>query len=86
MLDGIVYKFNLGDVEDPVIYAAQPIAQWEQSEMGKWVKTNSNIVPIWNISRSFSSFGYSVYIVANLSPENWTYFHLKFKQFDYEHI
>ena len=86
MSEGIVYKFNLGDVEDPEIYAAQPIHEWEQSEMGKWVKANSNTVPIWNMSKNFSSYGYCVYIVANLSPEHWTYFHLKFKQFNNEHI
>ena len=31
----IFHQFNLGDVEDPDIYAAQPIWEWQQTEKGK---------------------------------------------------
>lgn len=27
----------MGDVEDPEIYAAEPIHQWQQTEHGQWV-------------------------------------------------
>lgn len=29
------HRFNLSDVEDPEIYAAQPIWEWEQTEIGR---------------------------------------------------
>jgi hypothetical protein len=32
----------MGDVEDPEIYAAQPIYEWQQTEQGKWVMEHAN--------------------------------------------
>ena len=33
----VVHRFRMGDVEDPDLYAAQPLWEWQSSEMGKWV-------------------------------------------------
>jgi hypothetical protein len=30
----IFHEFTLGDVEDPEIYAAQPLCEWQTTEMG----------------------------------------------------
>jgi hypothetical protein len=27
----------MGDVEDPELYAAQPLYEWQQTEQGQWV-------------------------------------------------
>ena len=32
----LLHEFRLGDVEDPEIYAAQPIWEWQQTEAGAW--------------------------------------------------
>ena len=32
----------MGDVEDPEIYAAEPIHRWQQTEQGRWVMENAH--------------------------------------------
>jgi len=34
------YSFGMGDVEDPELYAAQPLYEWQQTEQGQWVMEN----------------------------------------------
>jgi hypothetical protein len=31
------HSFGMGDVEDPELYAAQPLYEWQQTEQGQWV-------------------------------------------------
>jgi hypothetical protein len=33
----IVHTFKLSDVDDVDLYAAEPIYNWQQTEVGKWV-------------------------------------------------
>ena len=33
----VFHTFRMGDVEDPELYAAQPIYEWQQTEQGCWV-------------------------------------------------
>ena len=73
-----VYSFRLGDVEDPAVYAAEPIYRWQQTELGQWVMAHSCPEPVWTLDRDFSSFGYQVHITASLSDEDATYFLLKY--------
>ena len=37
----IFREFNLGDVEDPQLYAAFPLSEWEKSEEGNWVMNHA---------------------------------------------
>lgn len=32
----------MGDVEDPDIFAGEPIWQWQQTEQGRWVMENAH--------------------------------------------
>jgi len=36
------HRFTLGDVEDPEIYAAAPIWEWQQTEQGQWVMEHAH--------------------------------------------
>ena len=36
------HRFNMGDVEDVDVYAAQPILEWQQTEQGQWVMENAH--------------------------------------------
>ena len=74
----LVHEFNLGDSEDPEIYAAGPIYEWEQTEAGRWVMEHSNPEPHWTIGFNHDIYGYRVRIVANLADEDQTFFHLKY--------
>jgi len=69
------------DCEDPQIYAAVPIWEWQQSEMGKWVKEHALASPVWQTTTCVSTYRYIVRIVADLKEEDITYFKLKWEKF-----
>jgi len=73
-----VHSFRMNDSEDPEIYAAEPIYQWQQTEMGQWVMAHSRPEPSWTIGFDHTVYGYRVHITANLSDEDATYFLLKY--------
>jgi hypothetical protein len=67
----------MGDVEDPDLYAAQPIIEWQNSEMGKFVMEKSVEVPMWHRQVDISNFGHSYAIQAWLRGADYTYWVLK---------
>lgn len=60
----VVHKFNMGDVDDPDLYAAQPLHEWEQSEEGQWVMKNACETPTWYRIADPMSYGYKYEIHA----------------------
>ena len=68
----------MSDVEDPEIYAAEPIWQWQQTDAGRWVMQHSRPEPHWLVGVSHLNYGYRVQIVANLSDQDVTFFQLKY--------
>ena len=72
-----VYEFNMGDVEDPELYAGEPLYKWEKSEVGRWVMANSLSQPSFNISTCPNTYGYKCYVTAELEGEALTFFKLK---------
>jgi len=62
------HSFLLGDVEDPDIYVAAPLYDWQQTTKGKWVMENCKDVA-YIISPSFESFGYVVNIKGKLDDK-----------------
>lgn len=77
--DYVVHSFIMGDVDDPDIYAAGPIYDWERSEMGQWVFKNAFEKPTWHRMMDYAIYGYRYIIKAHLTPEQITFFELKFK-------
>jgi hypothetical protein len=67
----------MGDVEDPDLYAAQPLWEWQTSEMGAWVMNNAAQTPSWHRSVDPHTYGYAYSIQAELSPKNYTYWWFK---------
>ena len=76
----MVHSFRMSDVEDPAIYAAQPIYDWQQTETGKWVMEHSAPAPEWTIGLDQFHIGYQVYITANLSEQDAVFFMLKYNK------
>jgi hypothetical protein len=72
-----VHKFRMGDVEDPDLYAAEPLWQWQNTEMGAWVMANAVQTPSWHRLIDPSSFGWTYTILAELSPKDYTYWWVK---------
>ena len=78
--DVCVHEFKIGDVEDPDIYAGEPLWQWQQSEAGQWVMANATETPYWISSLDHVTWGHKYKIMARLSEQNQTYFRLKFNK------
>ena len=75
----IVHSFMMGDVEDPDLYAAQPLWEWENSEMGQWVMENAVESPMWHRHHDQTIYGTRYSITAKLKDADHTYFLLKYK-------
>ena len=44
------HTFTMGDVEDPEIFAAEPIYQWQQTEQGRWVMEHADDLAYYRLS------------------------------------
>jgi hypothetical protein len=75
-----VHEFNMGDVEDPDLYAAQPIMEWQQSEAGQWIMAHAVETPFWHRTVDPASYGHKYYIIARLSEQDQTYWTLKWQK------
>jgi len=75
--DVTVHRFTMGDVEDPDLYAAEPIIKWQNSEQGSWVMEHAIESPIWHRMVDHASFGYTYVIRAKLKDVDYTFYQLK---------
>jgi len=73
----IVHRFTMSDVEDPDLYAGQPLWEWQESEMGKWVMAKAVDTPEWHRQTDFVNYGYQYIIVAKLKDIDYTFWTLK---------
>ena len=75
----VVYEFKIGDVEDPEIYAAEPLWKWQQSEAGKWIMEHSLEPPSWHKGGiSYLDMSTPYHVRTLLLAEDYTYWKLKF--------
>ena len=74
----IFHTFSIGDSEDPEIYAAQPIWEWQQTEKGSWVMEHG-LDLAYTIQPDISSFGNKVAITGRLNQEDEVYYTLKYQ-------
>ena len=72
-----VHEFRMGDVEDPDLYAAQPLWDWQESEIGKWVMDRAVDAPEWHRQSDPVTFGHQYVILAKLKDIDYTAWQLK---------
>jgi len=72
-----VYEFSMGDVEDPDLWAAEPLYKWEKSESGKWIMEHAIEPPVWQRQLDITQMGYRYCVTAKLRSKDLTYFLLK---------
>lgn len=65
----VVHRFKLSDVEDPDLYAAEPIYNWQQTDAGKFVMENATEQPIFHRHVDYASYGYEYAITAILEKK-----------------
>jgi hypothetical protein len=75
----VVHEFSMGDVEDPDLYAAEPLLKWENSEIGQWVMDNAVETPSWYRVPDMMQWGYRYEIRAKLSGARLTEWMLRNK-------
>ena len=78
----VVHRFRLSDVDDPDIYAAQPIWEWQQSEAGKFVMENAIEQPVYHKNLDMQFMGYAYAIVAELEKKKLAEFYLRWGKVD----
>lgn len=76
----VVHRFHLSDVEDPDLYAAEPIWKWQESEQGKFVMEHSMDKPEWHRQINHMTYGYDYIILAELEMSKLSEFYLKWGQ------
>jgi hypothetical protein len=78
----IVHKFNLSDVEDPDLYAAEPLWNWQQSDAGQFVMKHAIDKPEWHRHPDPMFMGYRYIIIAELESKKLSEFYLRFGKSD----
>jgi hypothetical protein len=73
----VVHKFSLSDVDDPDLYAAQPIWEWQQSEAGQFVFKHAVDPPEWHKHMDPMWMGYRFLIIAELEAKTLSEFYLR---------
>lgn len=73
----VVHRFRMGDVEDPDLYAAQPLWEWQQSDSGKWVMEHAIETPMWQRIRDYNSWDTQYAVTAKLKDVDYTFWTLK---------
>ena len=73
----VVHRFRIADVDDPEIYAAEPIWQWQQSDEGKFIMKYAIEKPVWHKNLDLATLGYQFAIVAELEKKKLSEFYLK---------
>jgi len=74
----VVHRFRLGDVEDPDLYAAEPLYKWQESDPGKFVMKHAIDKPIWHRQLDQSTYGYQYVIEAELEMKKLSEYYLRF--------
>jgi hypothetical protein len=74
----VVHTFSMGDVEDPDLYAAQPLYDWQHSPAGEYVMKHALETPIWHRQADPVNWGHQYIIVAELEKKKLSEFYLKF--------
>ena len=75
--DVVVHTIRMGDVEDPDLFVAQPIYEWQESDAGRFVMEHAVEKPYWHRTADHASYGHRYDIVARLSEQNECFWRLK---------
>jgi hypothetical protein len=68
---------RVGDVDDPDIYVAQQIWEWQQTDAGKFVMEHAINTPSYHQSLDYQTYGYRYAVVAELEAKKLSEFYLR---------
>ncbi len=73
-----VHTFMQGDVDDPDLYAAEPLYNWQKSPQGEWVMENSVEPPVWHRMADPANYGHKYIVTATFAEKKLTEYYLRF--------
>ena len=76
--DVVVHTIRMGDVEDPDLFVAQPIYEWQQTEAGKFVMEHAVEPPWWVRTVDAATYGFEFAIMARMKESDQTFYKLKY--------
>jgi hypothetical protein len=62
------HTFGMGDVEDPELYAAQPLYEWQQTDQGQWVMEHCSD-PQYIIRPDLNTFGHRIIVHGEVEDQ-----------------
>lgn len=74
--DVCVHEIRMGDVEDPDLWVASPIWEWQQTEPGKFVMEHAEQEPYWISNVDPMTYGTMYRVMARLSEQHETFWRL----------
>ena len=73
----IAYRFKVSDVEDPYLYIASPLADWEKSDKGSFIMKHSVTQPRWERNLNLEFMGHDFIIIAELEESKLSEYYLR---------
>jgi hypothetical protein len=75
----LVKELRMGDVEDPYLYAAFPLHEWEQTEEYHWIKEQiGREEMVFFCDNDPNTYGIVIRVYAPLTGKALTYYNLKY--------
>lgn len=71
----LVKEIQMGDVEDPYLYAAFPLHEWEKTEEAQWIKSKCDDLVFFCDPHNY---GFMIRVYAPLTGEALTFYNLKY--------
>jgi len=75
--DVCVHEIRMSDVEDPDLFIASPIWDWQQTDAGKFVMEHAVEQPYWVSRLDPSTYGHVYLIMARLKESDQIFWSLK---------
>ena len=74
----VVHRFVISDVDDPDLFAGEPLWEWQNSERGQWVMERSIETPVWTRVMEPVYYRYQYVITARFDTKTLTEYYLRF--------
>jgi len=71
-----VHAFNMGDVEDPEIYAGLAIYDWQQTEQGRFIMKHGHD-HMYTTAVDHNTYGYRCVITCELESKKLSEYYLR---------
>lgn len=72
----VLKTISVGDVEDPEIYIAQPIWEWQQTDHGSWCMQHGQNLTYHRVI-DYAAYANKYTITGDFTDEDYLYYNLR---------